>query len=132
MPAPTHGTEIPFFLGGNECFEDISDVTEAEQALADYQNDWFVSWIKSPSVSPGWDKVTPKSGTLAKLGVPGNELAIELAKTDDYNGRCQSVSQFHELALGRSPADLFLGVQPISTQLPHRPRCDWSMKHDQR
>jgi carboxylesterase type B len=92
VAAPTHGTEIPFFLGGNECFDAISNVTEAEQALADYQNDWFVSWIKNPSAGPGWDKVTPKSGTLAKLGVPGNELAIELANTDDFNGICQSVS----------------------------------------
>ncbi|KAF1928175.1 alpha/beta-hydrolase [Didymella exigua CBS 183.55] len=91
VSAPTHGTEIPFFLGGNECFDAISNVTESEQALADYQNDWFVSWIKNPSAGPGWDKVTPKSGKLAKLGVPGNELAIELANTDDYNGRCQSV-----------------------------------------
>ncbi|KAF3054154.1 hypothetical protein E8E11_011937 [Didymella keratinophila] len=91
VAAPTHGTEIPFFLGGNECFDAISNVTKAEQALADYQNDWFVSWIKNPSAGPGWDKVTPKSSTLAKLGVPGNELAIELANTDDFNGICQSV-----------------------------------------
>lgn len=92
VAAPTHGTEIPFFLGGNECFDAISNVTGAEQALADYQNDWFVSWIKNPSAGPGWDKVTPKSGTLAKLGVTGNELSIEIASTADYNGRCQSVS----------------------------------------
>lgn len=92
VSAPTHGTEIPFFLGGNECFDAIKDVTKAEQALADYQNDWFVSWIKNPSAGPGWDKVTPKKGTLAKLGVPGNELAIELASTADYNAVCQSVS----------------------------------------
>lgn len=126
MSAPTHGTEIPFFLGGNECFDAISNVTEAEQALADYQNDWFVSWIKNPSAGPGWDKVTPKSGTLAKLGVPGNELAIELANTDDYNGRCQSVSHSYILALGNLPTNLSSGVQPKSAQIPRRPGCDWS------
>lgn len=92
VSGPTHGTEIPFFLGGNECFDAINDVTDAEQALADYQNDWFVSWVKNPSAGPGWDKVTPKSGAIAKLGVPGNDLAIELASTADFNGRCQSVS----------------------------------------
>jgi carboxylesterase type B len=90
IPAPTHGTEIPFFLGGNECFDEIDNVTEAEQALADFQNDWFVSWIKNPAAGPGWDKVTPKKGTIAKLGVPGNELAIELGSTADYNERCQA------------------------------------------
>ncbi|KAH6638845.1 Alpha/Beta hydrolase protein [Boeremia exigua] len=90
VSAPTHGTEIPFFLGGNECFDAISGVTQAQQALADYQNDWFVAWIKNPSAGPGWSKVSPKKGTIAKLGVPGNELAIGLASTSDYNGRCQS------------------------------------------
>ncbi|KAJ8109135.1 hypothetical protein OPT61_g7679 [Boeremia exigua] len=90
VDAPTHGTEIPFFLGGNECFDTVSGVTEAQQALADFQNDWFVSWIKNPSAGPGWPKVSPKSGTIAKLGVPGNELEVELASTADFNGRCQS------------------------------------------
>jgi carboxylesterase type B len=94
--APTHGTEIPFFLGGNECFSALSGVTPAEQARADSINDWFVSWIKNPSAGPGWDKVTPKSGTVAKLGVPGNETAIILGKTSDYNEICQSVSLFGE------------------------------------
>lgn len=91
VSAPTHGTEIPFFFGGNECFDAVSNVTEPQQALADYQNDWFVSWIKNPAAGPGWAKVSPRSGALAKLGVPGNELAIELSSTGDYNGRCQSV-----------------------------------------
>ncbi|KAI8938695.1 hypothetical protein NX059_004561 [Plenodomus lindquistii] len=91
VSAPTHGTEIPFFLGGNECFDAVSGVTEAQQALADYQHDWFVSWIKNPSAGPGWSKVSPKNGALAKLAVPGKELAIELSSTADYNGRCQSV-----------------------------------------
>ena len=90
VSAPTHGTEIPFFLGGNECFDGIQGVTTEEQALADFQNDWFVAWIKNPAAGPGWDKVTPKQGTIAKLGVPGNELAIELGSTADYNKRCQT------------------------------------------
>ncbi|KAJ4983123.1 acetylcholinesterase precursor [Stagonosporopsis vannaccii] len=91
VSAPTHGTEIPFFLGGNECFDSISGVTEAQQALADFQNDWFVAWVKNPSAGPGWSKASPRKGSVAKLGVPGNELAIELASAGDYNGRCQSV-----------------------------------------
>jgi carboxylesterase type B len=33
--APTHGTEVPFFLGGNECFEKLSNVTGSQQLLAD-------------------------------------------------------------------------------------------------
>ncbi|KAG9844047.1 acetylcholinesterase precursor, partial [Aureobasidium melanogenum] len=89
--APTHGTEIPFFFGGNEDFEALTNVTEAQQALADSMNDWFVKWIKNPSAGPGWDKVKPKCGTVAKIGVPGNELAIEIGQTGDYNARCQSV-----------------------------------------
>lgn len=92
VSGPTHGTEIPFFLGGNECFDAISGITEAEQALADFQNDWFVAWIKNPKAGPGWAKSTPHNGTFAKLGVSGNELAIELGATGDYNTRCQSVS----------------------------------------
>jgi carboxylesterase type B len=91
VTAPTHGTEIPFFLGGNECFDAIEGVTAEEQALADFMNDWFVAWIKDPSAGPGWDQVSPKDGTLAKLGVPGNELVIEIASTSDFNSRCQSV-----------------------------------------
>lgn len=89
--SPTHGTEIPFFLGGNECFSALTNVTTAQQALADSMNDWFVKWIKNPAAGPGWAQVKPKSGTLAKLGVPGDELSIEIGKTGDYNGRCQSV-----------------------------------------
>ncbi|KAG9736258.1 acetylcholinesterase precursor, partial [Aureobasidium melanogenum] len=89
--APTHGTEIPFFFGGGVCFEALSNVTEAQQALADSMNDWFVQWIKNPSAGPGWDKVKPTCGTVAKIGVPGNELAIEIGQTGDYNARCQSV-----------------------------------------
>ncbi|KAF2020341.1 acetylcholinesterase precursor [Aaosphaeria arxii CBS 175.79] len=91
VDAPTHGTEIPFFLGGNECFEAMQGVTPEQQALADFQNDWFVSWIKNPAAGPGWDKVTPEKGPVGKLGVPGNELAIEVGSTADYNQRCQSV-----------------------------------------
>lgn len=92
VSAPTHGTEIPFFLGGNECFDSLDDVTAAQQALADSMNDWFIAWIKNPLSGPGWDKVQPKAGALAKLGVPGNELSISIASTRDYNARCQSVS----------------------------------------
>jgi carboxylesterase type B len=87
----SHGSEVPFFHGGNECFSKLTDVTEAEQALADYMNDWFVAWIKNPSAGPGWDRAKPTNGPLAKLGVPGNELAIEVGSTGDYNARCQSV-----------------------------------------
>lgn len=88
--APTHGTEVPFFLGGNECFSKLSGVTKEQQALADSMNDWLVKWIKDPQAGPGWDKVKPRSGALAKIGVPGDELSIIKADTSDYNGRCQS------------------------------------------
>lgn len=90
--APTHGTEVPFFLGGNECFDTLSGVTDEQQALADSINDWFVEWIKNPAAGPGWEKVMPKSGVVAKLGVPGSELSIITGSTADYNSRCQSVS----------------------------------------
>jgi carboxylesterase type B len=89
VPAPTHGTEIPFFFGGNENFALVQNVTPEQQALADFTNDWFVSWIKNPAAGPNWAKAKPQSGPLAKLGVSGNELAIEVGNTADFNGRCQ-------------------------------------------
>ncbi|KAH7000726.1 Alpha/Beta hydrolase protein [Ilyonectria destructans] len=89
--APTHGTEVPFFHGGNECFSALSGVTAAQQELADSIHTWFVKWIKNPSAGPGWGKVSPTSGELVKLGVPGDELSLIKASTSDYNARCQSV-----------------------------------------
>ncbi|KAH7419710.1 Alpha/Beta hydrolase protein [Cadophora sp. MPI-SDFR-AT-0126] len=91
--APTHGTEIPFFLGGNECFSALSDVTEAQQALADYTHAWFVNWIKNPSAGPGWNAVESINGRAdtMTLGVPGKELQMVQANTGDYNGICQSL-----------------------------------------
>lgn len=98
--APTHGTEVPFFHGGNECFDSLEGVTDAQQALADSIHEWFVEWIKDPSAGPGWDQVLPESGPLVKLGVPDDELSRipddELSRipgeTGDYNDRCQAVS----------------------------------------
>lgn len=90
--APTHGTEVPFFHGGNECFSSLQNVTAAQQALADSIHGWFVQWIKNPSAGPGWDKAVPVSGNLAKLGTPGDELALLKGSTSEYNGRCQKVS----------------------------------------
>ncbi|KAI1261629.1 Alpha/Beta hydrolase protein [Xylariaceae sp. FL1019] len=89
--APTHGTEIPFFLGGNECFDTLSNVTAAQQALADEMHSWFVSWIKDPSSGLPWNKVQPHNGTVAKLGVPNDQLSIIPASTSDYNKRCRQV-----------------------------------------
>ncbi|KDN68417.1 putative carboxylesterase [Colletotrichum sublineola] len=89
--APTHGTEVPFFHGGNECFAALAGVTEAQQALADSIHDRFVSWIKDPAAGPGWAKYSPDSEALAKLGVPGDELSAILGSTGEYNFRCQSV-----------------------------------------
>ncbi|KAI0470565.1 Alpha/Beta hydrolase protein [Xylariaceae sp. FL0804] len=89
--APTHGTEIPFLLGGNECFDALDGVTAAQQALADAMNDWFIDWIKDPAAGPGWDKVTPITGPAVKLGVPGDELSRVVTKTSDYNYICQSL-----------------------------------------
>jgi carboxylesterase type B len=91
VPGPTHGTEIPYFFGGNEAFAGLSGVTKEQQAFADFQNNWFVNWIKNPAAGPGWDKATPTSGPIAKLGVPGNDLAIEVANTADFNARCKKV-----------------------------------------
>lgn len=88
---PTHGAEISFFFGGNGAFAGMEGVTAEQQALADFQNDWFVEFIKNPAAGPGWDKATPRSGPIAKLGVPGNELAVEIGNTADFNARCQSV-----------------------------------------
>ncbi|KAL4861030.1 hypothetical protein BDV12DRAFT_77146 [Aspergillus spectabilis] len=88
---PSHGSEVPFFHGGNECFSGLSDVTAAEQELADYMNDWFVAWIKNPSAGPGWEQAQPGNGPLARVGVPGQEEAIVLSTTGVYNSRCQNV-----------------------------------------
>lgn len=87
----THGSELAFFHGGNNCFEDVSNVTTVEQELADFTNDWLVTWIKNPSAGPGWEKANPIDGPLALLGVPGNETTIINARTGDYNAICQSV-----------------------------------------
>lgn len=90
--APTHGTEIPFFLGGNECFDALTNVTVAEQALADSINGWFVDWIKNPAAGPGWERVGPGDGVVALLGVEGRETEVVVGSTGDYNGICQDVS----------------------------------------
>ncbi|KAL4903578.1 hypothetical protein BDW74DRAFT_36697 [Aspergillus multicolor] len=86
---PSHGSEVPFFHGGEECFSALSGVTAEEQMLADYMNDWFVAWIKDPAAGPGWDQATPTNGPLARVGVPGNEEAIVMSTTGEYNARCQ-------------------------------------------
>jgi carboxylesterase type B len=91
VEAPTHGTEIPFFFGGNDNFAGVSGVTAQEQALADFQNNWFVNWIKNPAAGPGWGKAKPHNGPIAKLGVTGNELAIEVGNSSEFNQKCQNV-----------------------------------------
>jgi carboxylesterase type B len=117
--APTHGTEVPFFLGGNECFSSLSGVTAEQQALADSVNDWFVSWIKNPSVGPGWDKVTPGSGPLVKLGMPGDELSLIKGSTSDFNAICKSVSRFY------LPVELDVLLTKLRSTIPLSPstRC---------
>ncbi|KAH6886270.1 Alpha/Beta hydrolase protein [Thelonectria olida] len=106
--APTHGTEVPFFHGGNECFESLSGVTKEQQALADSIHGWFVAWIKNPAAGPGWDKVSPTSGPVTKLGVPGDELSLIEGVTGDYNARCQLVynSRFAKYPVIQSVASL--------------------------
>ncbi|KAI6758503.1 hypothetical protein HG530_010743 [Fusarium avenaceum] len=88
--APTHGTEVPFFHGGNECFKSLEGVTKAQQALADSIHKWFVAWIKNPTAGPGWNSVE-QAGELVKLGVPGDELARGVASRSEFNAVCQSV-----------------------------------------
>ncbi|KAF6805732.1 acetylcholinesterase precursor [Colletotrichum sojae] len=106
--APTHGTEVPFFHGGNECFEALSGVTDEQQKLADSIHDWFVEWIKNPAAGPGWDKVAPESGPLVKLGVPGDELSLIKGTTDEFNARCQAVYKpaYPKYPVVQSVADL--------------------------
>ena len=87
--APTHGTEIPFFLGGNECFAGLEGVTEAQQALADAVHKWFVAWIKDPAAGPGWAPAAAVDGPFARIGAPADELAVLEGSTADFNARCQ-------------------------------------------
>lgn len=89
---PSHGSEVPFFHGGNTCFSDYSDVvTDEWQEVADFMNDWLVSFIKDPSAGPGWDKATAVSGPLTLVGVPGNITEFVASDTADYNSKCQSL-----------------------------------------
>jgi carboxylesterase type B len=88
---PSHGSDVVFFHGGNECFKSVSNVTDDEQKLADFMNDWFVAWIKDPAAGPGWEQATPVNGPLARVGVPGQEEDILISTTGEYNARCQSV-----------------------------------------
>ncbi|EKV14145.1 hypothetical protein PDIG_34320 [Penicillium digitatum PHI26] len=88
---PSHGSEVPFFHGGNECFSLLDGVTDAEQQLADYLHARFVAFIKNPSAGPGWEKAQPVNGPLARLGVPGHEEETVVSTTGAYNGRCQKV-----------------------------------------
>ncbi|KAK5806024.1 hypothetical protein VI817_000282 [Penicillium citrinum] len=88
---PSHGSEVPFFHGGNECFSLLEGVTEDEQQLADHIHRWFVAWIKNPAAGPGWEQARPVNGPLARVGVPGHELKTVIGKTGAYNSRCQRV-----------------------------------------
>ncbi|KAJ5106335.1 hypothetical protein N7456_003010 [Penicillium angulare] len=88
---PSHGSEVPFFHGGHECFSLLDGVTDAEQKLADYMNNWFIEWIRNPCAGPGWDQAWPESGPLARVGVPGHEEEIVMSTTGMYNARCQKV-----------------------------------------
>ncbi|KAL4808098.1 Alpha/Beta hydrolase protein [Aspergillus unguis] len=88
---PSHGSEVPFFHGGNECFETVDGVTTEEQNLADFMHEWFVKWIKDPAAGPGWDQAVPTNGPVARVGVPGQEEQIVMATTGEYNERCQRV-----------------------------------------
>lgn len=105
--APTHGTEVPFFHGGNECFSGLQGVTEKQQALADSIHQWFVEWIRDPAAGPGWEKVS-ESETLVKLGVPGDELSRIPAKREEFNGICRSVYNpaFPEYPVVQSVAEI--------------------------
>ena len=106
--APTHGTEVPFFHGGNECFEGLANVTAEQQALADFIHGWLVDWIKDPSAGPGWDKTSPSSSALVKLGVPGDELSRIPASFDEFNKVCRDVynPRFLEYPVVQSVADV--------------------------
>lgn len=110
--APTHGTEVPFFHGGNECFAGLDNVTQEQQALADSIHGWFVEWIKNPTAGPGWEKVSSTSGALVRLGVPGDELSRLPALTGDFNEVCQQVYNpaFPEYPVVQSVASIISGL----------------------
>lgn len=88
---PSHGSEVPFFHGGNECFEKLNDVSVEQQDLADFMNEWFVNWIRDPAAGPGWEKARPENGPLARVGVPGREGEVVMSSTGEYNSLCQGV-----------------------------------------
>lgn len=105
---PSHGSEVPFFHGGNECFSGLSDVTTAQQDLADHMNDWFVAWIKNPAAGPGWAQAQPGNGPLARVGVPDQEEEIVMGTTSQYNDRCQNTykSNFPNYPVVQNPVQL--------------------------
>lgn len=109
--APTHGTEVPFFHGGNECFAGLQGVTKEQQALADSIHGFFIQWIKNPAAGPGWEKVS-ESGALVKIGVPGDELSRIPAKREEFNGICRSVYNpaFPEYPVVQSVAEIVAGL----------------------
>ena len=111
--APTHGTEVPFFHGGNECFAALQGVTAEQQALADEIHGWFVDWIKDPAGGPGWAKVEGEGeGVVAKIGVPGDELARIPAKREEFNEVCRDVYKpaFPEYPVVQSVAGIVAGL----------------------
>ena len=109
--APTHGTEVPFFHGGNECFEGLQGVTGEQQALADDIHAWFVAWIKEPSAGLGWERVS-ESGGLVKLGVPGDELSRISAARGEFNAICKTVYDpyFQEYPVVQSVKEIVAGL----------------------
>lgn len=99
--APTHGTEVPFFHGGNECFNGLQNVTAEQQALADSIFSWFVEWIKDPAAGPGWEAVREGSERVALLGVPGETEGERVsAERGEFDAVCGEV---YERAWGRYP-----------------------------
>ena len=110
--APTHGTEVPFFHGGNDCFAGLANVTKEQQALADSIHGWLVDWIKNPSGGPGWEKTSPSSAALVKLGVPGDELSRIPASFDGFNKVCRDVynPRFPDYPVVQSVAEIIASL----------------------
>lgn len=98
--APTHGTEVPFFHGGNECFSGLKNVTAAQQALADEVFGWFVEWVKEPGRGPGWERVRGEDGVAVGLGREGEEGERVRGRLGEFDGVCRRV---YEPAFPRYP-----------------------------
>ncbi|KAJ7429491.1 hypothetical protein FB451DRAFT_1424033, partial [Mycena latifolia] len=72
-------------------FPNASLVTPIAEAVAKKAHSIWVGFAKNPEKGPGWPRSSPHNGTLALLGVAGNDTDIVLDHAGTYNGICQNV-----------------------------------------